>query len=203
MNTKIVTRLVFAIYVSWFSNALSAATVLPGPDLATSITSLGIYGPGTYNITATGVVALAGTLGSESANFDLGPDGVPIADPDGVTFNDPTYAHFNPGGSDTADAAGTLFGPGGAGINLGAVMGTYSATPTLPSDWFLIGNSFTVTLLDASTEIWAAVNDTYYLNNSGSFDVVVNQVPLPAAAWLFGSALLGLVTVARRKQLKA
>lgn len=30
--------------------------------------------------------------------------------------------------------------------------------------------------------------------------VAVSQVPLPAAAWLFGSAMLGLVTVARRKK---
>jgi hypothetical protein len=31
-------------------------------------------------------------------------------------------------------------------------------------------------------------------------NVALSQVPLPAAAWLFGSALLGLLTVARRRQ---
>lgn len=33
----------------------------------------------------------------------------------------------------------------------------------------------------------------------GNFVTTASPVPLPAAAWLFGSALLGLVTVARRK----
>lgn len=33
----------------------------------------------------------------------------------------------------------------------------------------------------------------------GNFLTTASPVPLPAAAWLFGSALLGLVTVARRK----
>ena len=35
------------------------------------------------------------------------------------------------------------------------------------------------------------------------YNGTVSAIPLPAAAWLFGSALLGLVTVARRKRLKA
>lgn len=48
------------------------------------------------------------------------------------------------------------------------------------------------------------------VNNSGSgptglliSNSVVSAVPLPAAAWLFGSALLGLVTVARRRKVAA
>jgi hypothetical protein len=35
---------------------------------------------------------------------------------------------------------------------------------------------------------------------SGSITPVVSSVPVPAAAWLFGSALLGLAGVARRKR---
>ncbi|VAW52824.1 hypothetical protein MNBD_GAMMA05-577 [hydrothermal vent metagenome] len=34
----------------------------------------------------------------------------------------------------------------------------------------------------------------------GAIGLVVNPVPVPAALWLFGSGLLGLVAVARRKQ---
>jgi hypothetical protein len=33
--------------------------------------------------------------------------------------------------------------------------------------------------------------------------LIINEVPLPAAAWLFGSALLGLIGVSRRQKLKA
>jgi hypothetical protein len=36
--------------------------------------------------------------------------------------------------------------------------------------------------------------------DTDGFTIGVSAVPLPAAAWLFGSALLGLVTVARRRQ---
>ncbi len=35
---------------------------------------------------------------------------------------------------------------------------------------------------------------------SGSIDISVSSVPVPAAVWLFGSALMGLRTVARHKK---
>jgi hypothetical protein len=48
---------------------------------------------------------------------------------------------------------------------------------------------------------------TVSLNTSGGLasgwafaDGNVGRVPLPAAAWLFGSGLLGLICVARRKE---
>jgi hypothetical protein len=34
----------------------------------------------------------------------------------------------------------------------------------------------------------------------GTLTPQVSQVPIPAAAWLFGSGLLGLVGIARRKK---
>jgi hypothetical protein len=54
-----------------------------------------------------------------------------------------------------------------------------------------------INLFDGNT-----VNHTQGVDD---IEVFVNSpvVPIPAAAWLFGSALLGLITVARRKQLKA
>ena len=36
--------------------------------------------------------------------------------------------------------------------------------------------------------------------SSGSISPVISSVPVPAAAWLFGSGLLGLVGIARRKK---
>ena len=45
--------------------------------------------------------------------------------------------------------------------------------------------------------LWDFADHSISLNLDGSF--AVSQVPVPAAAWLFGSALLGLVGLKRRK----
>ena len=63
-----------------------------------------------------------------------------------------------------------------------------------------------MTLLDWNTNT-DSTNDLYTGNYTGQngvgtqnlTSITVSAVPLPAAAWLFGSALLGLITVARRK----
>ena len=177
-------------------------TLLAGPALGSSISasyaptsggiSLGTFVAGTYNITASGIISLAGPVGSPTNNFDVDANGVPVT---GVTY--PAYTYFNPNGA-SYDGVITNVGPGGALINLGALMGTLVANPTLATQWFLIGTGTSITLYSTET-IYAAVNDTYYSNNTGAFTVLVSQVPLPAAAWLFGSALLGLVAVARRR----
>jgi hypothetical protein len=44
----------------------------------------------------------------------------------------------------------------------------------------------------------APFGDSYQFS-SGSYDFVLTTVPVPAAIWLFGSGLLGLVAAARRK----
>jgi hypothetical protein len=43
---------------------------------------------------------------------------------------------------------------------------------------------------------YTTVNTTYSFTGSG---VAINSVPVPAAAWLFGSGLIGLAGAARRK----
>jgi hypothetical protein len=46
--------------------------------------------------------------------------------------------------------------------------------------------------------ITALGSDWSHVTEYGSLSV--SAVPLPAAAWLFGSALLGLIAVAKRKR---
>jgi len=43
------------------------------------------------------------------------------------------------------------------------------------------------------------LNDISVKNASGQYQLKVSTVPVPAAVWLFGSALMGLVGVSRRK----
>ncbi len=58
--------------------------------------------------------------------------------------------------------------------------------------------------LDSSIDM--RINDTNYGDNSGSLnvrilDASVSAVPVPAAFWLFGTALLGFVGISRRTQI--
>lgn len=59
--------------------------------------------------------------------------------------------------------------------------------------------SFTLTPVQGGTNgAGATVKTAVYLH---SLDFSVSEVPLPAAAWLFGSAMLGLIGVGRRRKL--
>jgi len=54
------------------------------------------------------------------------------------------------------------------------------------------GNGFDVT----PTSWTLSANDT---GNSYSMTIAATAVPIPAAVWLFGSGLLGLIGIARKK----
>lgn len=62
------------------------------------------------------------------------------------------------------------------------------------------------TLLTATVENLLSVNtlnlgeDAFLEKKFGGIGIVVNAVPVPAAIWLFGSGLIGLVGLARRKK---
>jgi hypothetical protein len=127
------------------------------------------------------------------------PDGIP-----NTPVLAPQYAYFNPSGSLTADGN---FGPAGGNAKIGALVGTLNPaaylgsnpTPAQAADWFLIGYSATI-VLAAPGHIYAAVNDTFYTNNVGSFDAIVAPVPEPAAFGLLLAGMVGLAAVAARRR---
>ncbi|TGD71861.1 hypothetical protein E4634_17265 [Mangrovimicrobium sediminis] len=52
-------------------------------------------------------------------------------------------------------------------------------------------------VMDSNTAVGTCVQGTHCV-----WDIVVTNVPVPAAAWLFGSAMLGLGSVMRRRQVQ-
>jgi len=93
----------------------------------------------------------------------------------------------------------------------GPISGDYIATNSsgntltlTDSDQFILGLNVGGNWLSDSGVIDQGANSyTVLFNNGGSvleIDVqVVSAVPVPAAVWLFGSGLLGLIGIARRK----
>ena len=110
--------------------------------------------------------------------------------------------HFAGGGGNfDAFASGNAFAAEGkpttdttdpGAIRFGAIAGTFAASPTA-TDWFLIGNGGTFIVPVSGGTLQIVVVDTYYPNNSGSFNVSVDVVPEPSVAWLAfsGIAFLG------------
>ena len=145
---------------------LAQATTVSSGGIGSNgtLTDLGSFSAGTYELKATGVVS----LGPVPGEFVMNPDGSPS-----LPVTSPGYAYFNPNGSFIADG---MFGAAGPNARIGALIGTLSATPETPSDWFLIGYSTTV-VLSSPGHIFASVNDTYHQNNFGAFVVTVSAVP--------------------------
>ena len=78
----------------------------------------------------------------------------------------PAYGFAGKQTTDTTDPAA---------IRLGAVVGTFSATPNR-NDWFLIGKSNTVAFPPGGAHLYVAVLDTYPLNNLGTYTVAITSV---------------------------
>lgn len=167
--------------LAFAAGSACAATSVAPTNPAFGLYDLGSFAAGTYQITATGIVDLTG-----DGQFRMQPDGMPE-----TAVTSPAYAYFNPSGSYIADGS---YGPGGAGVKIGALMGTLAAAPAGPADWFQIGYSHMLTL-GAAGHIYAAVNDTYYPNDTGAFRVEVTPVPEPGeyAMLLAGLGVLGAI----------
>ena len=179
-----------ALTLSVFAATASAVSVSASQS---TVTDLGFFGAGTYQITGSGIVDLVG-----DGSFPIDPNGKPAPAVTNLGGGPPSYAvQFNTTGSFTADVN---FGPTGNVAKFGALAGTFSPAPTMPSQFFLIGTGTTVTL-SSPGNIYALVNDTFYGNNTGAFNVTVSAVPEPAQAALLlaGLGVVGLVSRRRSR----
>jgi len=171
-------------------SASQAVTVLPNGNLF----DLGSFAAGTYDLKGSGLVDLAG-----DGSFTIRPDGLPETTV--TTFN---YGYFNPSGSFIADGT---FARAGANAKIGALIGTLNAgaftglnpSSSQASEWFLIGYSAQITL-SAPGHIYAAVNDTFYPNNTGAFSVTAQPVPEPGTYALMMAGIATLVGASLRRR---
>ena len=92
------------------------------------------------------------------------------------------------------------------GLSLGDFTATNEASATLNltgSDWFILAISTdggTSWSGDTSVNFMGANSYTVNFSDGSVLEVDVRVVPVPAAVWLFGSGLIGLIGVARRKK---
>ncbi len=79
--------------------------------------------------------------------------------------------------------------------------GSPVVTPDLASSSSTFGYTTTVVLL--ATNTLSIIAESVGSMNFAGYSVTLTAVPLPAAAWLFISALAGLVVIGRRRQMLA
>ena len=169
--TKLLKRMVLATLIGMFAVPVSAATI----NLFASIDGNQEVPPTGSPGTGTGVMTFDDIANLLSWNITYGG-----------LVGTPTVSHFH--------------GPAPVGANAGvqvdivANSGGSIASPMIGSA--TISNAQAVDML----------NGLWYINihsstfPGGEIRGQVQVVPIPAAVWLFGSGLLGLVGIARRKQ---
>ncbi|WP_374490164.1 PEP-CTERM sorting domain-containing protein [Zoogloea sp.] len=182
-------RLVTTAALTLLAGTSHAIQVLPNGNLF----DLGSYAAGTYILTGSGQIDLCG-----NGTFGMLPDGMPVTTVTCLRYG----TDFNPAGSFTADG---LWGRAGSNAKIGALIATLNPnafssnnpSSTQADDWFFVGYSATVTLPVAG-HIYAAVNDTYYPNDTGAFNVTVHAVPETGSLALVAAGL-GLLGRRRRQ----
>lgn len=176
-----------ALAASAACQAVTVGANVSSPTLVGSVVS-----GQTYTVTASGVADLY--VGFNGLGLTFTADGKPT-----YAFAAP-YASFYPNGLDYDPSVGpSNHGLGGAGRLMGQLLGSFTAAPSSPADYFVIGLGTTFTAT-SSGSLYALVNDTYYNDNSATgYSVLLSAVPEPGAYGLMAAGL-GLMSLAVRRR---
>lgn len=217
------------VVMTWDGNGYSANSDYTGPGGSSNVTAsstapffgyswtahdIQVFTPGSYtfDVTAGGGNAETGTVSMTVATGQLGMhmlfdwngnlniDVVVVADPFSVFGSGLVYStQTNTKGQFKCDTAftGTII----ANCLYDGAMYGGAGAPTKDQVWMLAstddnGDGIMGTPM-ATGGPFAGFNANFNANMSSTPDTVV---PVPAAVWLFGSGLLGLVGIARRKK---
>jgi hypothetical protein len=181
------------------------------PSLVDSTTSQGLIWKSNFTKSTTGT--LGGSVVNGMYGFFSNPhgndtDGPLFCEPDENNFNDPCWQYD--GWIVESETSETLYGIGGwidsdtTGAKITFLLDGVNVNPDRDGEAFL-GWTF-VGIIDETgfstveiVELTGADYDQHPIWGD-SFTVGVSAIPAPAAVWLFGSGLIGLVGMARRKK---
>jgi len=164
----------------------------------------GTYSLSLYNVNPGMVSAPGGLLGTSVANpnnpwsFSFNGSGGTFA-MDGGTLST-TFTYLPVSGTMVDNGDGTYTGSYSFGFGPAPAVAT-----TTTWDIALSGSTITLTTLDGDGD---GFYGTSFMNAFGTIGPVMNgsavsAVPVPAAVWLFGSGLMGLAGVARKRKVAA
>jgi hypothetical protein len=141
--------------------------------------------------------AIAGTSGYST---QFGGDGINHFAGGGLNYDALNINPFGIAGKETTDTTDA------DAIRFGSVVGTFSNNPSR-NDWFFIGLGRILTVPEGGSNLYVAVNDTYYPNDTGAYsgtvDIVSPSEPVPEPLTILGAAAaLGYGVILKRKSSK-
>lgn len=158
------------------------------------------------NDAAPGLLAdVTGQIDTDAGTFTLGSTntffGLQWSTANGTLYGEGTHTvNVNGDGADApAGSENVTFsvGAGQLGGNIDFAWGATSGIDVFLV-WDVAGNTYTSTDIDGNGTLGLGMVDGPFPGFSANFDMTA--VPVPAAVWLFGSGLIGLAGVARRRK---